>query len=136
MTALPLILSNHVVRDPTLDSFDLAFGRLGGFLDTEASTIETLGQALALPHVGRSILALHLLHRGGGEPDPVVIKAAIKHLTALRDVLLAIPSRAVMINPQAIEGVISRRDVDAAIRFMGARVDEQIAALVHVLRDA
>jgi hypothetical protein len=136
MTALPLILSTHVDREPALDAFDLAFARLGRFLYAELGMIEALGRALSLQHLGRSISALHLLHRGGSEPDPVVIKTAIEHLADLRDLLLAIPSRAEVINPQAIDGVISLRDVDAAIRFAGARVDEQIAALVYALRDA
>jgi hypothetical protein len=133
MTALPLILSTHVDREPALDGFDLAFVRLGGFLDAEAPTIEALGRALSLPHVLQSICALHLLHRGEGVSDRKVIETAIRHLTDLRDELLSIPSDAAVVNPQAFRRVLSHRDVDAAIRFMGARVDDQISALKYAI---
>jgi hypothetical protein len=129
MTALPYILSTHVDREPALDAFDLAFARLGGFLDAEAPTIEALGRALSLPCVEQSIRDLHILHRGEGDTDTFVIDTALGHLTDLRDELLAIPSRAVVVNLQAIDGVISQRDVDATIRFLGARVADQMAAL-------
>ncbi len=135
MTALPLILSTHVDRELTLDAFDLAFARLGGFLDAEAPTIELLGRALSLPHVLQSIRALHLLHRGEGVSDRKVIETAIRHLTDLRDQLLSTPNKAVFVNAQALHGALSHRDVDAAIRFMGARVDDQIAGLVYTLRN-
>jgi hypothetical protein len=54
MTALPLILSIHVDREPTVDMLDLAFARLGGFLDAETETLEALGEALSLPRSGRA----------------------------------------------------------------------------------
>ena len=104
---------------------------LGGFLDAEAPIIEALGRALSLSHVGQSIRALHLLHRGEGEPDREVIETAIGHLTDLRDHLLAIPNGAPVVTPQALQGMLSSKDVDNAIRFMGARVDDQIAALLY-----
>ncbi len=136
MTALPLILSIHVDRESTIDTIDLAFARLGGFLDAEAPSIEALGVALCLPPVKRSLRALHQLHRGGPAPDPRLIETAISHLRDLRDQLLASPGDTPVVAPQALEGVLAPQDVDAAIRFMGARVDDQIATLVHALRAA
>jgi hypothetical protein len=133
MTALPLILAIHVDRESTIDTFDLVFARLGGFLDAEAPTIEALAAALSLPQVGHCMQDLHLLHRGGRESDPKVIATALGLLTNLRDQLLSIPSGASLLLPQALEGELASRDVDAAIRFMGARVDDQIAALEDLI---
>ena len=129
MTALPLILATHVEREPTLDAFDLAFAQLGGFLDAETETLGALGEALSLPTIGQSIRALQLLHRGGGDPDAKVIATAIRHLSDLRDQLLVVPNGASVMTPQALQGVFALKDVDAAVRFIGAHIDDQIAAL-------
>jgi hypothetical protein len=136
MTALPLILPTHVEFDSTLDMLDLAFARLGGFLDVEAATLEALGEALSLPRVGQSLGALHLLHRGGRDTDPQVIETAIGHLADLRDQLLAVPHGASVVMPQALHGAVAPKEVDAAIRFMAARLDDQIAALLYALGEA
>jgi hypothetical protein len=136
MTALPFIVAIHVDREPTVDMFDLAFARLGGFLDGEAATLEALGDALSVPKIGHNVRALHVLHRGGGDSDPMLIKKAIGHLTDLRDLLFATPNGAPVINPQALQGILAPKDVDAAIRYVGARVDDQIAAFWYALREA
>lgn len=136
MTALPLILTTHLHCEPTLDMLDLAFARLGGFLDTEAAALEALGEALSLPRVVQSLCALHLLHRGGRDTDPTLIETAIGHLEDLRNELLEVPHDALVMKPQALRGVFPLKDVDAAIRFMGARVDDQIAALLYALGKA
>jgi hypothetical protein len=133
MTALPLILSIHVDREPTVDKLDLAFARLGGFLDAETETLDALGEALSLPTVGQSVRALQILHRGGGDPDAKVIATAIRHLSDLRDELLVVPNGASVMTPQALQGVFAIKDVDAAVRFIGARIDDQIAALLYTL---
>lgn len=133
MTALPLILTTHVDCEPTLDMLDLAFARLGGFLGAEGAFLEAIAEALSLPGVGQSLGALHLLHRGGGDPDTKVIATAIGHLSDLRDQLLAVPNGASLVTPQALEGVLAPKEVDAAIRFIGARVDDQIATLLYTL---
>ena len=133
MTALPLILTTQVDCEPTLDMLDLAFSRLGGFLDVEGASLEALGEALSLPRVGHSLGALHLLHRGGRDTDPQVIEAAIAHLVDLRDELLAVPHGASVVMPQALQGAIAHKDVDAAIRFMAARLDDQIVLLRYEL---
>ena len=133
MTALPLIITTHVGCEPTLGMLDLAFARLGGFLDTESATLNALGEALSLPRVGQSLCALHLLRRGGRESDPQVFDTAIRLLRDLRDELLVVPHDALVMKPQALRGVFALKDVDAVIRFMCARIDEQIAALQYAL---
>jgi hypothetical protein len=54
----------------------------------------------------------------------------------LRDQLLAVPNGAFVVMPQALRGAISAKEVDAAVRFMAARVDDQIAALQYALGKA
>jgi hypothetical protein len=38
--------------------------------------------------------------------------------------------------PQALRGALSPKEVDAAVRFMAARLDDQIAALRYALGEA
>ena len=133
MTALPLILATHVEHVSTLDKLDLGFARLGEFLDAEAATLEALGEALALPGVKRSLGALHLLHRGERDTDAQIIATAIGHLSDLRDQLLAIPHHASVVKPQALPGAVAPKEVEVAVRFMAARLSDQIAALEYAI---
>lgn len=127
------IISTHF-GSPDEAPRDLAFARLAALTDDIGGSLADITRLCGRPEIGAVLLALEGLHRGPNISDEDVIRAAIPMLERLRDELMAIPADC------EIRTVILEKDrplvaqFDAAVRYAGARVDDNIASLRDLLK--
>lgn len=132
MTALNPILSTHVLG--AIGTRDLVFARLGAFAEDPGGTLCAIARLCGLPRMAELLAALNALHRTPDGDDDGVIGEAIAILTELRDLLAALPVEAEIRAPIREEDRTLVRDLDAAIRYAGARTEDHIAALNRLWR--
>lgn len=132
MGTLPInpIIGTHV--GGTTDLADLFCARLGAFLDEEASRLQQLSRLLELPKIPRLLATLGNLHRGPRYPDRAVLAETDAVLAELLDVMRGVPFDAAPTGPVLPGDESLLREIDAAIRWCGARVEEQRQAIMYL----
>jgi hypothetical protein len=141
---------------PHPDRAGLALARLGALLDREGASLERI---LRLVGAGPAPLA-HLAALGqvhvepGPDGERLAVTAAAAHLEPVRDALADVPARVEVIPCADVAGSSNvsgaadgaqtptspasrpseARDLDAAVRHLGARCDDVLASLAHVMR--
>lgn len=127
------ILSAHVV-DCEFDARDLAFARLGALAEDVGGTLSAMARLCGKPTIPAILDQIDGLHRTpDGADDQKVISFAVALLESLADELAGIPP-----TPE-ITSVILDTDrslvanLDAAVRYAGARVEDNARALKQLL---
>jgi len=131
---IPLpILSAHV-GDCEFDARDLAFARLGALAEDVGGPLSAIARLCGRPMILGLLDQIEGLHRSpDGTDDQDVIGSAVALLERLSDELARIPP-----NPE-ITSVILESDrslvanFDAAVRYAGARVEDNARALKQLL---
>ncbi|MCR9150292.1 MAG: hypothetical protein NXH83_08965 [Rhodobacteraceae bacterium] len=128
------VIATHVGITTDEDARDLAFARLAALLQDEGGTLAAIARLCGYPGILEALSGLESLHRGPRIDDQDVIRDAIALLETLREVLVSIPSVC------EIKSVILETDralvanLDAALRYAGARIDDNLRALEGLLR--
>lgn len=128
------IIATHVGITTDEDARDLAFARLAALSHDEGGTLVAIARLCGYPGIMEALAGLESLHRGPMIDDQDVIRDAIALLETLRDVLVSIPADC------EAKSVILETDrtlvanLDAAVRYAGARVDDNLRALEYLLR--
>ena len=124
---LPIIATHFGTTDEDLR--DLAFARLAALSEDVGGSLADIARLCGRPQIAEVLLGLEGLHRGPSIADEDIIREVIPMLERLRDELMAIPADC------EIRTVILEKDrplvadLDAAVRYAGARVDDNIAGL-------
>ena len=119
------IIPIHVETDPVTakpNLLDIARTRLETFLDHEGSSLARLFSLLDLPGAEVDIEALNALLKEHQDPEQVLM-AAEELLDRLVEDLAEIPLHA-EIQRRMRAGEEDVRDLDAMVRWLGARVEE------------
>lgn len=133
MNAPNLILATHVAAVSPARA-DLAFARLGALVEDEGQALAAIGRLCGRPQIAPLLAKLETLHRDPGGDDSPVIAEAVRLLEDLRDTLASIPTRAEITGRILEEDRPRIRDLDAAIRYSGARVEDHLIAMRRLLR--
>jgi len=133
MNASTFIIATHVAQT-LAERADIVFARLGAFAQDEGRTLAAIARLCDRPEIGHHLAGLEALHRDPAGDDNPTIRAAIRHLEALQGILADLPP-----DPE-VTGLIRESDrtlvksLDAAIRYAGARVEDHLRAMRHLLR--
>ena len=128
------IVDIHCLTINALDRADIALARLGRFLDEDGPTIEQIARIVGRPDLSRPLQALQALHCGEAGTDEITVLVAARRY--LEELLIAFQSLPVSIpSPQAVkpEDLILSTQIDQAVRWCGARIEDAHAAINHLI---
>lgn len=114
---------------PIEDATDLVFARLGGLAADVGGSLETISRLCGKPDILHLLRELDCMHRAPDVDDSVVIEQALRLLGDLHDVLSGIPTDPPFVSVVRDEDRTLVSHFDAAVRYSGARVADQLQAL-------
>jgi len=97
-------------------------------------SLRAFSRLCGYPELKAAVAGLEGLHRGPGIDDQDVIREAIALLETLREILVALPSDCEVTSAILETDRRLVADLDAAVRYAGARVDDDLRALEDLLR--
>lgn len=132
MNASTFIVATQVAQT-SLDRADVVFARLGSLVRDEGETLAAIARLCGRPEIMRHLAEIEALHRDPGGNDSPTIRAAIGILAALHDRLATLPVNPEPTGAQHEDDPALLEGLDAAIRYVGARVEEHLRAMRRLL---
>lgn len=128
---LPIIFTH--VADSDMDARDLAFARLGAFVTDLGDMLADIARLTGRPRISAIVDDIGALHRTPDGDDADVIRLAVGLLDDLAAELCGIlPDVKIVSAVHAADGTLLR-ELDAAVRYAGARAEDHAKALRRLL---
>lgn len=127
------VMADEKENGHVFEQGELAFVRLAELLQDIGETLTKMSRLCGRPEIVSALMGLEGLHRGPGISDRDVIMDALRLLESLRENLMSIPADCEIVGDVFEADRMLIADLDAAVRYAGARVDDNIRALGHLL---
>lgn len=128
---LPIIYTH--VADSDMDARDLAFARLGAFVTDLGDMLADIARLTGRPRIAAIMDDIGALHRAPDGNDLDVIRAAVRLLGDMATELCGIPPDVEIVSAVHVADGTLLRELDAAVRYAGARAEDHAKALRRLL---